>query len=141
MEVKKTLVNEVMNRSVAYLPPDATIAQAAKLMRDNDFGALPIEQDDRIVGMLTDRDIAVRVVAEGRDPNVMPVGEAMTPEVLYCFEDQTIDEIAENMGEQKVRRLPVMSRDKKLVGIIALGDLSKVASPQATAESLSEISQ
>jgi len=141
MEVRKQLISEIMSDQVTYVGPQATVAEAARLMRDKDFGALPIADDDRLVGMLTDRDISIRVVADGKDPTTTTVREAMTPEVRYCFDDQTVEEIARNMGAQKVRRLPVMNRDKRLVGIVALGDLSKVASPQTTAESLSEISR
>jgi CBS domain-containing protein len=92
-------------------------------MAELDAGVLPVSENDRLVGMLTDRDIAIRAVAQGRGPDTK-VREAMTPEVRYCFEDENLDEVVCNMGENKVRRLPVISRDKRLVGIVSYGDVA-----------------
>jgi CBS domain-containing protein len=94
-------------------------------MRDGDFGILPIEENDRLVGVITDRDIAVRGVAEGLDPNKVKISQIMTDRVLYCFEDQSLDEVAQNLGENRIRRLPVLNREKRLVGILSLGDLAQ----------------
>lgn len=116
-------VAEVMTRQVKLASPEDTIRQAAGVMAQLDVGVLPVSEGDRIVGMLTDRDIAVRAVAKGKGPDAK-VREAMTPEVKYCFEDEDLDEVVRNMGEIKVRRLPVMSRDKRLVGIVSLGDVA-----------------
>ena len=93
------------------------------MMAKLEFGSLPVGDDDRLIGMITDRDIAVRAVAMGKGPETR-VGDIMSDEVCYCFADQEIDEICENMAEQKIRRLPVVDRAKRLVGIISLGDIA-----------------
>jgi len=134
-------VSKCMTRDVQLVTPTQTIRDAARMMSDLDAGALPVQQDDRLVGMITDRDIAVRAVAQGKSPDT-PVAEVMSSEVLYCFDDQEIEDVARNMGEMKVRRLPVMNRDKRLVGIIALGDFAVERSEiKPAAEALSEISK
>ena len=116
-------VKEAMTRDVRLVKPDQPISEAAKLMAELDIGALPVEESDRLVGMITDRDIAVRAVALGRGPDT-PVSEVMSREIKYCYEDQSIDEVTQNMGELRIRRLPVLTRDKRLVGILSLGDLA-----------------
>ncbi len=116
-------VSEIMSRGVQVASPDDTIQQAASRMAELDAGVLPVGENDRLVGMLTDRDITIRAVAQGKGPETR-VREAMTPEVRYCFEDEDLDAVVRNMGENKVRRLPVMSRDKRLVGIVSLGDVA-----------------
>src|SRR3712207_1132773 len=116
-------VGEIMTRAVEIASPEDTVQQAASRMAELDVGVLPVGENDRLVGMLTDRDIAIRAVAQGRGPDTK-VREAMTPEVRYCFEDEDLDEVVQNMGENKVRRLPVMSRDKRLVGIVSFGDVA-----------------
>ena len=117
-------VKDVMTTDVELASPTHTIRQAALLMGKTDCGALPVADKDLLVGMITDRDIAVRAVAAGKGPNT-PVKEIMTAEVLYCYEDQTLEEVATNLGDQKVRRLPVMNREKRLVGILSLGDMAR----------------
>jgi CBS domain-containing protein len=116
-------VREAMTRDVRLVKPDQPISEAARLMAELDIGALPVEENDRLVGMITDRDIAVRAVAAGRGPDT-PIGEVMSREIKYCFEDQSIDEVTQNMGELRIRRLPVLTRDKRLIGILSLGDLA-----------------
>jgi CBS domain-containing protein len=116
-------ISDAMTREVRTIRPDQTIREAARLMADLDIGALPVEDNDRLVGMITDRDIAVRAVAEGLGSDT-PVREVMTSEIKYCFDDQTVDEVTRNMGEQRLRRLPVVNRNKRLVGILSLGDLA-----------------
>ena len=116
-------VSEVMSRSVRTTNPNASIQDAARMMAEIDAGALPVGENDRLVGMLTDRDIAVRAVAQGRGPDAK-VREVMTDDVRYCFEDDEIESIARNMADEKVSRLPVMNRDKRLVGIVSLGDIA-----------------
>jgi CBS domain-containing protein len=121
--------------------PNQTIRDAAHLMAQLDIGALPVEDNDRLIGMITDRDIAVRAVAEGRAADT-PVREIMTQEIKYCFDDQTVDEVTQNMGEQRLRRLPVVNRDKRLVGILSLGDLARDEEAQdEAAEALCGISR
>ena len=116
-------VREAMTQDVRLVKPDQPISEAAKLMAELDVGALPVEDGDRLVGMITDRDIAVRAVAAGRGPDT-PVSEVMSREIKYCYEDQSIEEVTQNMGELRIRRLPVLTRDKRLVGILSLGDLA-----------------
>jgi CBS domain-containing protein len=103
-------------------------------------GLLPVTDNESLVGMISDRDIAVRGVALGRGPDSR-VGDVMTAEVKYCYDDQDLDEITTNMGDIQVRRLPVLSRDKRLVGIIALGDIAQAQAGNGTGEALSQISR
>jgi CBS domain-containing protein len=117
-------IREAMTRDVRMVRPDQTIREAAHLMAELDIGALPVEDSDRLVGMITDRDIAVRAVAEGHGADTM-VRDVMTAEVKYCFDDQSVEEVTRNMGEQRLRRLPVVDRNKRLVGILSLGDLAR----------------
>jgi CBS domain-containing protein len=105
-----------------------------------DVGALPVSEEDRLVGMITDRDIAVRGVAAGKTPNAK-VRDVMTPEIKYCFDDQELDEIAANMADIQVRRLPVVDRDKRLVGILSLGDIAVSDDSDCAVEALSGISR
>jgi CBS domain-containing protein len=118
-------VREAMTRDVRVATPGQSIRDVARMMIECDAGVMPVGENDRLVGMITDRDIAVRAVAEGKGPDT-PVREVMTTEqVLYCFEDEEVEEVAKNMGDVKVRRLPVMDRNKRLVGIISIGDLAQ----------------
>jgi CBS domain-containing protein len=137
-------VSEVMTRHVEVIDPSQTIQKAAQSMSDMDVGALPVGENDRLVGMVTDRDIAVRAVALGKGANT-PVREVMTTDVCYCFEDEEVSTVADNMADHQVRRLPVLSREKRLVGILALGDLavSEDGSPELrkVGEALASISQ
>lgn len=133
------LVSELMTRDVRLAAPDDTIEQAATMMGEVDAGAIPVGENDRLVGMITDRDIAVRAVAQGKAPQTK-VREVMSADVKYCFEDEAIEDVARNMGDIQVRRLPVLSRDKRLVGIVSLGDLAVEHATQASA-ALSDISE
>ncbi|MEP6941741.1 MAG: CBS domain-containing protein [Betaproteobacteria bacterium] len=133
-------INKCMTRDVQLTSPTQSIREAAKTMAEIDAGMLPVGQDDRLVGMITDRDIAIRAVAEGKSPDT-PVSEIMSKEVLYCFEDQELEEVARNMADIKVRRLPVLNRDKRLVGIVSLGDLSQKEQPEVTAKAMTSISK
>lgn len=118
-------VADVMSREVKLVGPDDDVRQVAQMMREADTGILPVAEADRLVGMLTDRDITVRLVAEGRDPRQTKVRDVMTADIRYVFEDEDLEHVAENMAEQQVRRLPVMNRQKRLVGVVSLGDLAK----------------
>jgi len=117
-------VSEVMTKGAECIGPDATLRAAAERMRDLDVGSLPICDNDRLTGVITDRDITIRSVAAGRDPGADRVRDVMTPGIVYCFEDQDTEEVAELMRSKQVRRLPVLNRDKRLVGIVSLGDLA-----------------
>jgi CBS domain-containing protein len=129
-----------MTRDVRIASPNQTIQDAAKMMSDVDAGVLPVGENDRLVGMITDRDIAVRAVAKGMKPDT-PVRDVMTSEVRYCFEDEDTEQVARNMGDQQVRRLPVVNRDKRLVGILSLGDLAVMQGSRPAGDALAEISQ
>jgi len=118
------IIREVMTRDAKLTHPDDTLQQAARLMKDCDCGILPVADGDQLVGMITDRDIAIRCIAEGKGPNAR-VTEAMTQEVLYCFDDQDTQNVCQNMADIQVRRLPVMNRNKRLVGIVSLSDLAR----------------
>jgi CBS domain-containing protein len=133
-------VRDAMTKDVELASPTQTIRQAALLMAKHDTGVLPVADKDSLVGMITDRDIAVRAIASGKGPKTL-VREVMSQEVLYCFEDQELDEVAENMGDVKVRRLPVMSREKRLVGILSLGDMARANGPEPAGDALCAISE
>jgi len=117
-------VSDVMTRNVECTRPDATLQEAAARMKSLDIGHLPVCDNDRLVGVLTDRDITVRSTAEGESPKTIRVRDIMTPEVHYCFEDQLVGDAAELMKEKQVRRLQVLNRNKRLVGVVSLGDLA-----------------
>ncbi|HKA44221.1 MAG TPA: CBS domain-containing protein [Burkholderiales bacterium] len=134
------VVSEVMTRDVKIGSPDDALQRAAQLMEQNDFGMLPIGENDRLVGMLTDRDIAVRAVAKGLSPQQCKVREVMSADVKYVYEDESIEQAARNMSKLQVRRLPVLDRKKRLVGIISLGDLA-LEKTKPAGEALKGISQ
>jgi CBS domain-containing protein len=135
-------LKDVMTKNVQLTDPGTTLKSAAALMRDGDFGLLPVGENDRLVGTLSDRDIVVAAVAEGKDPNSTAVRDAMSEGIAYCFEDQSLDEAAEVMRKRQIRRLPVLNRDKRLVGIVALADLAvESGSIKPAAQALSGVSR
>lgn len=121
--------------------PDASLVDAAQRMRALDVGALPICDNDRLAGIVTDRDLAIRGVAEGRDPRTTPVRAVMSPHLAYIFDDQEVEEAARLMEVKQIRRLPVLSRAKRLVGIVSLGDIAVETGIALSGEVLKEISQ
>jgi CBS domain-containing protein len=129
-----------MTEKVSFVAPDTRIPVVAGIMRDEDIGSTPVVENDRLIGMVTDRDIVIRVVAEDKDPRAVTARDAMSPKVLYCFDDQNVEDVLENMGDNQIRRLPVVNRDKRLVGVVSLGDLAKASSGKA-GDALEEISQ
>ncbi len=133
-------VSEVMTRDVRVASPDDYLQSAAQMMQENDFGALPVGENDRLVGMLTDRDITIRAVAQGLDPQTRKVRDVMSSEVKFVYDDESVQDAARNMSELQVRRLPVVNREKRLVGIVSLGDLA-LNEPRPAGEALSSISQ
>ena len=134
-------LKDLMSRDVQVIGPDMTIRDAAKKMRDGDFGMLPVGEDDRMIGTISDRDIAIRAVAEGKD-SATKVRDVMSEGVAWAFEDDSVEEAAKIMSKRQVRRLPVVDRDKRLVGIVALGDFAVESSEiRPAAEALSEISK
>jgi CBS domain-containing protein len=133
-------VQDLMSHDVVITNPRESLRTVAKRMAAMDVGILPVGEDDRLVGMITDRDIAIRGVAQGLGPN-SKVADVMTPEVKYCFVDQEVDEIVANMADLQVRRLPVLDRDKRLVGILALSDIATSDDADFAGAALSGISR
>lgn len=133
-------VSEAMTRDVRVANPGQSIRDVAKIMAEIDAGSMPVGENDRLVGMITDRDIAIRAVAKGKGPDT-PVSEVMSKEVKYCFEDEDLEHVAKNMGDIRVRRLPVVSRDKRLVGIVSLGDVAQNEDAETTGEATAGVSQ
>lgn len=133
-------VSEVMTRNVRVANPNETIRQAALIMAEIDAGVVPVGENDRLVGMLTDRDIAIRAVAQGMGPETR-IGDVMSGDVKYCFDDEDSDEVCRNLGDQQIRRIPVVSRDKRLVGILSLGDLAAGSTNGSAGEALADISR
>ncbi len=133
-------VREAMTRDVRIATPGQTIRDVAKMMAEIDAGILPVGENDRLVGMITDRDIAVRAVAAGKGPETLVRDVMSTEQIHYCFEDEDLDDVAKNMGDHKVRRLPVMDRNKRLVGIISLGDVAQ-SEQKAAGKGLDEIAE
>ena len=117
-------VNEIITHDPEVIRPGTALIEAAQKMKSLDIGMLPVCDGDRLVGVITDRDITVRGVAHGCDPKTTRVQEVMTPEVIYCFDDEDVKDVAKKMEEKQVRRLPVLNREKRLVGIVSLGDLA-----------------
>ncbi|MBI1188673.1 MAG: CBS domain-containing protein [Alphaproteobacteria bacterium] len=133
-------VRDAMTDTVQVASPDQSIQAAAQIMSDIDAGVLPVGENDRLVGMLTDRDIAVRAVALGKDPQTA-VRDVMSDDVKYCFDDDDVTQVCGNMAEQQIRRLPVVDRDKRLVGILSLADVATTDGGQSSGRALSGISQ
>jgi CBS domain-containing protein len=134
-------LKDIMTHDVQVISPDSTIREAAEKMRDGDFGMMPVAEDDRMIGAISDRDIAIRAVAEGKSCDTT-VREVMSEGIAWAYEDETVERAAEIMSGNQVRRLPVVNHDKRLVGIVALGDFAVEASDlDPAAEALEEISQ
>ncbi|NBC19708.1 MAG: CBS domain-containing protein [Alphaproteobacteria bacterium] len=132
-------VKSVMSQSADWLEPSLHIREAARRMRDEDIGILPIGEDDQLVGMVTDRDLVIRALPDGKDVEAMTVRDAMTDKILYCYEDEDVAEVAENMGRNQVRRLPVLNRDKRLVGMVTIGDIARQGEDEEAGEALRHI--
>lgn len=133
-------VGDIMNTDVETISPDATIEEAAQQMRDGDYGVLPVGDDENLIGIITDRDIAIRAVAEGKDVDT-PVSEVMSEGVVYANEDDSVEEAAQIMSDHQIRRLPVVDSDNKLVGIVSIGDFAvEVSDLGPVAEAMSKIS-
>jgi CBS domain-containing protein len=136
------LVRDVMTTSVEIASPDDSIHEAARIMAAEDCGALPVGENDRLIGMITDRDIVVRAVAQGKRPDACIVREVMSDEVKYIYDDETTDGLAQKMAELQIKRLPVINRDNRLVGIVSLGDIANQGDTRsAAAQALRGISR
>lgn len=137
----KMKVRDIMTSRVNIASPMQTVRDAAQMMADTDVGVLPVGDNDRLVGMVTDRDIALRACAAGHHPDECRVSDVMTPDVKYLYDDETIEDVARNMGDLQVRRLPVLNRKKRLVGIVALADLAVKAGGRPTEAAITEVSR
>ena len=134
-------LKDLMSPDVQVISPDATIREAAEHMREGDFGMMPVGEDDRMIGTISDRDIAIRAVAEGKDAGTK-VRDVMSEGIAWAYEDDSVEQAAMIMSERQVRRLPVVDRDKRLVGIVALGDIAVESSEiRPATQALSEISR
>lgn len=134
-------LKDVMSREVRVIGPDETIKEAAQHMRKGNYGMMPVGEDDRMIGAISDRDIAIRAVADGKGPDTT-VRDVMSDGIVWAFEDDSVADAVRIMSEHQIRRLPVVNADKRLVGIVALGDFAVVSSELAAAgEALSEISK
>lgn len=135
-------IKEVMTTNVEIIRPDISVMEAASKMKSLDCGILPVYENDKLIGMITDRDIAIRSSAEGHDPKIEKVRDVMTQKVVYCFEDESIENVAKIMEENKIRRLIILNRSKRLVGICSLGDIAIVSHNQRlTGEVLEKVSE
>ena len=134
-------LKDVMSRDVKLVTPETTIREAAQQMRDGDFGMLPVAENDRMIGAISDRDIAIRAIADDKGP-ATTVREVMSEGICWAYEDDSVEQAATIMSERQVRRLPIVNRDKRLVGIVSLGDFAvDSADIEPAAEALSGISQ
>jgi CBS domain-containing protein len=131
-----------MSRDVEVIHPESVIKEAATKMKTLDVGSLPVCDNRRLLGVVTDRDIAIRAVAAGLDPQTTKVSAAMTPELIYCYEDEPVKEAAKLMERHQIRRLPILDREKQLVGIVSLGDLAvETGRDRMSGHALEEISE
>jgi CBS domain-containing protein len=134
-------IREIMTPDAQCVGPEETLVDAAALMRQLDVGVLPVCNEGEVIGMITDRDIAIRAVAEARPPATTRVREIMSPKTVSVFEDQDVDEVVQVMERHQIRRAPVMSRENRLVGIVSLGDIAVDASASLSGEALKRVSQ
>jgi CBS domain-containing protein len=134
-------LRDIMTRNVEIIAPKATVQEAAKKMQDLNVGALPVCDGDRLTGMITDRDLVMRILAEGRNPKTVTVSDAISKDVVFCFEDDGVEKASQLMAQHQIRRLPVMSSTKRLVGIVTLGDLAVHGkNPEASGDVLQQVS-
>ena len=134
------LVRDVMTRKVCIANPEQSLQQVAQIMAEESVGCLPVGEDDRLVGMITDRDITIRAVAQAKAPDTTKVRDIMSRNVKYCFDDDDIASVAENMGDIQLHRLPVLNQHKRLVGILAVSDIANYDGPSAAGEAICGIS-
>lgn len=118
------LAKEIMSKKPEFLPPTATLQQAADQMRTHDYGFIPVGENDRLIGAVTDRDIVIRAVAEGKDPSTTTLREVMSKGIQFCYETDSLEKIASHMENLQVRRLVVLNSDKRMTGVISLGDIA-----------------
>ena len=135
-------LSDIMTRDVQVVPPTCTVQEAAEQMRKLEVGALPVCDGRKLLGMITDRDIAIRSSAKGQDPKVTKISDVMSSEVAWCFEDASVQDVVRTMQSKEIRRIPIVDREKKLVGIVALADVANSrASDQTKSDGLEGVSE
>lgn len=133
-------ISKAMHRNADWADADTPVSEVAKMMATDDIGAIPVGKDDRLIGMITDRDIAVRVVAKGRDPSKTTAEQAMTPGIIFCRTTESVEDAIHLMEQKKIRRLPVLDDKKRLVGMLSIGDVSQSVSRELVGELMHEVS-
>ncbi len=133
-------VRKAMHKGVVWVSPDTPVSELARKMRDNDIGAIPVGENDRLIGMVTDRDIVCRGLADGKDVSKLTARDVMTPGIIYCEDDEDIEDALERMEKKKIRRLPVIDQDRRMVGILSLGDISHAVPEELSAQVLKAVS-
>jgi CBS domain-containing protein len=133
-------VKEAMHQSVQWVEPNTPLTELARLMREHDIGAIPIGENDRLVGMVTDRDIVCRCIADGRDISKATARDVMSKGILYCGDEQELDEAAQIMASKQVRRLPVINDDRRMVGMLSLGDMGQAGPRELTGKVMQAVS-
>lgn len=133
-------ISEHMHRNADWVSADTPVSEVVKLMKTKDIGAVPVGKDDKLVGMLTDRDIALRMFENGRDPRKATAEEIMSPGIVYCRSDQSIEDAIHMMDQRKIRRLPVLNDKKRMVGMLSLGDISHAVSRDLSGEAIHAVS-
>lgn len=133
------MIKDIMSKDVEVVSPDTPLHEVAKKMLQRDCGCVVVVKDDRLVGMITDRDMALRCIAEAHDAVTVTAEKVMTPEILYCKETDNVDDVARNMAKNKVRRLPVLNEEKRLVGIVSLGDIASHTNHELCGQALGDI--
>ena len=133
-------VKEAMHKGVQWVAPSTTVVDLAKLMRQHDIGAIPVGENDRLIGMVTDRDIVCRGLANGKDPKQLTARDVMTKGIVFCREEEDLDDATRIMEDKKIRRLPVINEKKRMTGILSLGDVSHSGSQELSGEVLQAVS-
>ncbi|MCA1440614.1 CBS domain-containing protein [Ensifer sp. IC4062] len=133
-------ISEAMHSGVRWISPDTDLRTVARIMKDEDIGALPVGENDRLIGMVTDRDMALRAFANGHDIASLTVRDVMTNQIVFCRTSESLEDAVRLMEEKKVRRLPVINDDKRMVGMLSLGDISHSTSRELTGELLRAVS-
>ena len=133
-------VKDVMHRGVTWVEPTTPIREIARMMRDNDIGSVPVGENDRLVGIVTDRDIICRGIADGADVSALRAGDVMSKPIIYCRADDELEHAIRIMEKNKIRRLPVIDKDKRLAGILALGDISEIGGQEMAGEVMRSVS-
>ncbi|WP_163266901.1 CBS domain-containing protein [Chelativorans alearense] len=134
-------VSEAMHKNATWVPPTMPLPEIAKIMKDQDIGAVPIGENDRLIGMVTDRDIVTRALPNGHDASTMTARDVMSPGITYCRSEDTLEEAIQLMEAKKIRRLPVIDADKRMVGILSIGDLSHCCDEDLTGELMQAVSE